>query len=135
MSKLRHQHRISIIPTLILTALASCDFDEPPAKDPSEIYGCYTAPDAPSFSLSSAGMRPEGSQVAVPFRYEFRKVGYVVNVRLVADEAEGRLAFSPGENHFYRVMPSDAGTIIVVAFGPAGTIKSYRRELGSNCMF
>ena len=132
---LRQPHLFRIMPTLLLAALASCDFDEPPAKDASAIYGCYTAPDAPRFSLGAAGMRVEGSQAAVPFRYELRKVGYAVNVPLLANVTERRFALSAGENHFYRMVPSDAGPTIVVAFGPTETTKIYTRKQSSNCVF
>ncbi len=121
-------------PLLLLLVLAtpSCA-DHRGREDASAIYGCYTAPDAPTLTLSAAGMRIDGLSEPVPFRYETTKVGYVVHVRLNADYAGGRFSFSRGDDHYYRVVASDAGPTILVAFGREGFLATYRRSATANC--
>ena len=131
MSQLR-QHSSMII-LLFALAVVGCKFQEPSAQDASAIYGCYTAPGAPSFSLSRAGMSVEGFSAPIPFRYELRKVGYVLDVPIEANEISGRLAFLAGDRQFYRMVPSNAGPTFIVAFGPDATIENYKRSPASAC--
>jgi hypothetical protein len=79
-------------------------------------------------------MRVAGSQAVFPFRYEARKVGYGIDVPLEATEANGRLSFTPSQdNYFYRRTPFSDPPIIIVAFGPQGTVVNYRRTDDGHC--
>jgi hypothetical protein len=118
---------------LLIAGVTACRPDYRGLEDASAIYGCYTAPDAPSFTLSSAGMRAEGLSDPVPFRYELKKVGYVVAVPLSADYSGGRFSFSRGDEHYYRMVASDAGPTMLVAFGHEAFLVTYRRLASANC--
>lgn len=120
--------------TLFLVSVASCQFAEPTAEDASAIYGCYAAEGAPSFSLSIAGMRVEGSPKSVPFRYLHRKVGYGVEVALDASHSNGRLSMiKSDEVFFYQRAPLSDPPVIIVAFGPEGPVVNYRRSDDTRC--
>jgi hypothetical protein len=103
------------------------------AEDASSIYGCYEAPNASSFDLSARGLRIEGAAAAVPFRYEFRKAGYVLNVALVAHDVAGHFQLSGGDTHFYRVVAADNGPVIVVASAPNNAVLNYTRSTTALC--
>lgn len=119
---------------LLAATLTACTFSEPKSDDPTSILGCYTAPNAPAFRLVAEGMQFDRSQLPVPFRYEFRKSGYVLDLPLSANEVDGRLAFSPGEGHLYPVVPTEAGPTIRVAFGPSARLVNYRRSAAAGCL-
>jgi hypothetical protein len=131
MPLLRSMRSTAVVLSLALAT--SCHPDTRGLEQPSEIYGCYTAPDAPSFTLGSAGMRVKGASGPVPFRYEFKKIGYVVAVPLNADHSGGRFSFSRGNDHYYRMVPSDAGPTILVAFGDEGSLVTYMRSAPASC--
>jgi hypothetical protein len=79
-------------------------------------------------------MRVEGSAAAIPFRYEAAKVGYGIKVRLDASHSNGRLSFVPSPNeYFYRRALFTDPPVIIVAFGPEGTIVNYRRSEDARC--
>jgi len=122
-----------MIIALLAVAAAGCKLQESTAQDASAIYGCYTARDAPAFRLSGAGMVIEGMSAPTPFRYEFRKVGYVIDIPLQANETGGRFVFAPGDHHFYRMVPSDAGPTFVVAFGPEAVVEIYKHSPEAAC--
>jgi hypothetical protein len=121
----------ALVPLVILAT--SCREDRRGVEQASAIYGCYTAPDAPSFTLSSAGMRVEGLSQAVPFRYDYEAVGYVVEVPLTANHSGGRFSFSRGDDHYYRMVASDTGPTMLVAFAPEGIEVTYKRSVATDC--
>ena len=112
---------------------ASCDFSDPKAEDPTAIFGCYIATDAPSLVLTKYGVQLHGLSEALPFRYEYRKVGYVLNVPMIAENRQGRLTLLNSTSHFYRVIPSDAGPTIVVVTYPDGQLVNYKRSAPGYC--
>jgi hypothetical protein len=133
MSRLTQSVRV-LICMLPFVSVAACRFDKPAARDARSIYGCYTAPGAPSFSLSPAGMRVIGTSTAVPFRYEYAKVGYGIKVPLDASRSDGRSSFTPSsDDYFYRMTPSDAGPSFMVTFNPEGTVVTYSRSEDARC--
>jgi hypothetical protein len=117
----------------VVAAVSSCGFHEPAADDASAIYGCYRAPNASSFDLGAGGLRIEGAAAPIPFRYEFRKVGYVLNVPLVAHEVAGHFRLLGGDSHFYRVVASGNGPVIVVASAPNNAVLNYTRSTPALC--
>ena len=125
-------HRAVLIP--VLCTLTSCRFAASPAEDATLIFGCYSAPDAPTFRLGPDGMRVAGSGAVVPFRYEARKVGSGINVPLEATDANGHLSFTPSQqDYFYRRAQFSDPAIIIVAFGHEGTVVNYRRSEDARC--
>jgi hypothetical protein len=80
-------------------------------------------------------MKVAGSGAVVSFRYEARKVGYVISVPLEATDANGHLSFSPSQDdYFYRRAQFSDPPIIIVAFGPGGTVVNYRRSEDGRCV-
>jgi hypothetical protein len=118
----------------IALLLSGCtDFDEPSAVDPTTILGCYLAPDAPALSIQQTGIRIGQGPEVLPFRYEQMKVGMVLAIPMIASSGEAGLELKGGEEHFYRVLMTDAGPVIRVAFGPDGTLRDYERRSKSPC--
>jgi hypothetical protein len=114
--------------------LSGCtDFDEPSAVDPTPILGCYLAPEAPTLSIQQEGVRIEEGPEVLPFRYQQEKVGMVLAIPMVASVGGGGFELKGGEEHSYRVLWTDAGPVIRVAFGPGGTVRDYQRHSGSPC--
>lgn len=117
-----------------LSLVSSCvDFDEPEAKDPSPILGCYGATQAPSFSLERAGIKIEGMTGHLPFSYQFRKVGMTLKVPLDAQLIDGQFKFKAGDDYIYRVFHTSDGPVIRIAFGPNGVIRDYAQLSRSPC--
>jgi hypothetical protein len=126
---------VRILWALLFVSVASCHLEEPRAEDARAIYGCYAAKGAPSFFLSASGMRVEGSAAPIPFRYKSAKVGYGIEVPLDASRSNGRLSFVPSaEDYFYRRAPFSDPPVIIVAFGPDGTVVNYRRSEDARCL-
>ncbi len=126
---------VRIVWTLLLVSVVACHLEEPRAEDAGAIYGCYAAEGAPSFFLSASGMRVEGAAAPIPFRYEYAKVGYGIEVPLGASRSNGRLSFVPSaEDYFYRRAPFSDPPVIIVAFGPEGTVVNYRRSEDARCV-
>jgi hypothetical protein len=114
--------------------LSGCtDFAEPSLVDPTNVLGCYLAPQAPELSVRQAGIQIGHDPEVLPFRYEQRKVGMVLAIPMVASAGEGGLELKRGEEHLYRVLSTAAGPVITVAFGPDGTIREYKRRSSEPC--
>src|SRR6476660_3642770 len=93
--------------------LSGCaDFDEPSATDPSPIYGCYRAPEAPALSFQRIGVQIAGSTEALPYRYEQNRVGMMLAVPMTASVSNGEFALQKGEEHFYRVIWASGRPVI-----------------------
>lgn len=114
--------------------LSGCaDFDEPEAVDPTPVLGCYVAPESPTISIEQAGVQIGQSPGILSYRYEQAKVGMVLRIPMVASVDEGRFQLKSGDEHFYRVISTDAGPFIRVAFYPDGTVKDYQRRSLNAC--
>ena len=119
---------------LISLLLSGCtDLAAPRAVDPAPVFGCYVASAAPALSLSQAGVQIAESPEVLPFRYEQAKVGMVLAVPMVASIDQSGFQLKRGKEHFYRVLWTEAGPIIRIAFGPEGTIRDYQRRSTSAC--
>lgn len=119
---------------LVVAFVNGCgDFKEPEARDATSIIGCYTAPDAPTFVVQAKVVKFAKDGTMVSFRYEFRTVGTVLRMPMVAETVDGQFDFTPADDHFYRVLHTDAGPIVRVAFGPDGTIVDYKRKSPGEC--
>ena len=118
----------------MVSGLTGCsDFDEPAWQDPKSIYGCYTALNAPPIALTSEGVKIEGVRETTPLHYEYKKVGAILRIPFSAKLRDGRYEFERSDDHFFRVLHTADGPLILVAFGPAGIIKKYRRISVSGC--
>ena len=114
--------------------LSGCaDFDEPEGVDPTPVLGCYVAPELPAISIEQSGVQIGQNPEVLPYRYEQRKVGMVLRIPMVASVDEGRFQLKSGGEHFYRVLSTDAGPVIRVAFYPDGMIKDYQRRSIKTC--
>jgi hypothetical protein len=122
-----------VILAIPLFFIGGCfDFKEPKAQDATQIYGCYGAPGAPSLAITSHGMVLADAGLDVPFHYEFRKVGAVLRVPLIAQRMNGKYAFQRSDDHFYRIIQSASGPTIRVAFSD-GVVFDYRRQSTNEC--
>lgn len=121
--------------TVASSCVASCGLDKSDAAlDAHQIYGCYTAPGAPWFTLTASGMRVEGSSATVPFHYDGMKVGAVIVVRLDATHSRENFTFVPSaEESFYRRVPFSDPPVIIVPFGPDGEVVNYSRSDEERC--
>ena len=126
---------IKLLTTLpILMMVAGCtNLNEPEAVDPSSVVGCYVAPDGPSLSVQSNGVRIGESRTVLPFRYAKRKVGPVLEIPMVASVENGEVVITSGDTHLYRVLMTDGGPIIMVAAYPDSTLRHYKRRSQNPC--
>lgn len=109
------------------------DFDEPEAVDPAPVLGCYVASGAGALSIEQEGVRIGDSSEILPYSYEHRRVGMILRIPMVASVVDGRLQLKSGNERFYRVLSTDDGPVIRVAFGPEGTVRDYQRRSLSAC--
>ena len=79
---------VTALPLLMMVA-GCTDFNEPEAVDPSAVMGCYVAPDAPSLSVQSNGVRIGESPAVFPLRYTQHKVGMGFEIPMVASVEKG----------------------------------------------
>jgi len=91
------------------------------------------APDAPSFTIGSAGVRIVDSGQVIPFRYEKAKIGAVLRMPVAADSVGGKNIFQRSDDHFYRIIYSAGHPIIRIAFGKEGDLKNYVRHPSTDC--
>lgn len=118
----------------LLMMVAGCtNFSEPEAVDPSPVVGCYFAPDAPSLSVQSNGVRIGESPAVLPLRYTQHKVGLILEIPMVASVENGEFDIMSGDTHLYRVLMTDSGPIILVAAYPDGTLRHYKRHSQNPC--
>lgn len=124
-----------VIASVALTlAVSGCsDFEEPASQDPTPIYGCYVAPEAPSIAIAPAGVTIRGVSETAPFRYEFRKVGAILRMPFAAHYRDGQYRFDRSSDHLFRVVHTATGPTILIAFGPDGYQKKYRRSSTNEC--
>lgn len=123
---------LTILPIGLIVA-GCTDFDEPATVDPSPVVGCYVAPEAPSLSVQSNGVRIDESPAVLPFHYEQRKVGMVLEIPMVASDDRGEFEIRAGDKHFYRVLMTNDGPMIRVAAYPDGTLRQYKRRSQNPC--
>lgn len=114
--------------------LCGCtDFEEPATVDPAPVAGCYVAPEAPSLSFQETGVQIGQRPEILPFRYQQQKVGMVLAIPMVATIGENGFELRSGDEHFYRVLWTNEGPVIEVAFGPDGTLRQYQRRSENPC--
>lgn len=118
---------------MVLFLFGCTDFDEPARVDPAPVAGCYVAPEAPSLSVQETGVRIGQRPEMLPFRYQQEKVGMVLAIPMVALIGENGFELRPGDEHFYRVLRTNEGPVIKVAFGPDGTLRHYKRRSENQC--
>ena len=122
----------SILPVFL--AIGGCDaVGSKKAQDPTRILGCYAAVGGPKFELSRNQLRIVGSNVAVPYAYEWAKIGMVIRAPLEPSIADGPPELTKGDEHFFRVDFVDGKPIISIAFGPHGEVLTFRRALVGRC--
>lgn len=103
-------------------------------QDPAPIYGCYAAPEAPSIKIASVGVTIDGISETAPFRYEFAKVGAIIRMPFAAHYRDGQYKFARSTDHLFRVIHTATGPTLLVAFGPNGRLKRYRRSSSNECI-
>lgn len=121
---------------LVIACVSGCgptEWQETPSQDPVPIFGCYTAPDAPSFKIDSAGVSIIGAKQRFRYRYELPKIGTVLRIPMDATIVDGRFVFEASKDRFYRVLHRDAGPVVRVVFGPSGVVKDYGLQPAANC--
>ena len=128
--------KLLMLTIAMASGLTGCsDFDEPASQDPKPIFGCYNAPDAPSIALTSKGVKIEGVRETTPLHYEYRTVGAILRIPFSAKFRDGRYKFERSDDHYFRVLHTADGPLILVAFGPDGYLKKYRRSSANECAF
>lgn len=125
--------KLLIVLPIGLIVVGCTDFDEPAAVDPSPVVGCYVAPEAPSLSVQSNGVRIGQRPAVLPLRYEQHKVGMVLEIPMVASDDRGEFEIRSGDKHFYKVLMTEDGPVILVAAYPDGTLRHYERRSQNPC--
>lgn len=118
----------------ILAACGCSDFAEPRAQDAAPIYGCYVAPEAPSIKIASVGVTIDGIRETAPSRYEFAKVGAMVRMPFAAHYRDGQYKLVRSTDHLFRVVHTATGPTLLIAFGPHGHLRRYRRSSSNECV-
>lgn len=122
-----------LLPIAAVTIVACSDFSPPKKADPAPIIGCYKAEGAPMLIVNTDSVTVGGLPQAVPFRYEQRRVGMVMNVPIAAQIVSGRPTFAKSDEHLLRVIFKDSEPVIRVAFGQQGYIYEYTRHTWAAC--
>lgn len=118
---------------LVIAWLSGCGpakSEEPAAQDATPIFGCYASPDAPSIKIDAAAISIIGTDKTFPYRYELPKIGTVLRIPMDAVIVGEQFLFKSSDDRFYRVLHSDAGPIVRIAFAPRGVVKDYRQATG-----
>ncbi|HEV2598604.1 hypothetical protein [Sphingopyxis sp.] len=124
----------TMLSTALMLAVCSCsEFEESPALNPAPIYGCYVAPEAPSITITSVGVTIGGISETAPFHYEFSKAGAILRMPFAARVRDGQYSFERSSDHLFQIIHTATGPTILIAFGPDGWIKKYRRSSSNEC--
>lgn len=124
--------RYTLIAALLLSS-CSADFPQPETLDAAPIYGCYSAPDAPSFTVGPDGVRTPEIDGVTSFHYEMHRIGAMLRVPLNATFTNGKFGFKRSEDRVYRVVFRSGRPVVLVAFGNEGILKEYDHHPTGAC--
>lgn len=109
------------------------DFQPPRPQDPSLVVGCHAAPGAPTFELEASQMRVVGTQIAVPFAYERKRIGMVIRTPLEPVNNQGQMELISGNDHLFPVNFIEGQSTISLVFEDNGSLVTYYRVASALC--